>query len=189
MLFQRGEFDAVAAHETARALAWQGGAIFTVSAVRQLVPAFHALGDTRTPVVVSGLDLLVFIALAVTLRGPFGHVGVSMAVAGSSAVQMVLLLIGLKWRMGTVRGGELFASVARTGAASVVAGAAAWGAARLLQDLGSGPIARVVPGALGALVFVALYAVLVWGLGAREVDELAAPIRRRFGRRRADSSG
>ena len=28
LLFQRGQFDAFAAHQTARALAWQGGAIF-----------------------------------------------------------------------------------------------------------------------------------------------------------------
>ena len=48
-LFQRGAFDATAAHETARALVWQGGAIWTVAAVRQIVPAFYALGDTRTP--------------------------------------------------------------------------------------------------------------------------------------------
>ncbi len=100
LLFQRGHFDAFAAQQTARALAWQGGAIFTVAAVRQLVPAFHSLGDTRTPVIVSGLDLVVFVVLALTLRGPFGHVGVSMAVAGSSAVQMVLLFVGLQWRLG-----------------------------------------------------------------------------------------
>src|SRR6202008_2238971 len=78
LLFQRGEFDAVAAHQTARALAWQGGAIFTVAAVRQLVPAFHSLGDTRTPVIVSALDLGAFVVLALWLRGPYGHVGVSM---------------------------------------------------------------------------------------------------------------
>ncbi len=52
-----GEFDAVAARETARALVWQGGAIWTVAAVRQTVPALYALGDTRTPVVVSAIDL------------------------------------------------------------------------------------------------------------------------------------
>jgi len=32
-LFQRGQFDAHGAAETARALAWQGAAIFTVAAV------------------------------------------------------------------------------------------------------------------------------------------------------------
>src|SRR3984893_1051695 len=104
-LFQRGAFDAQAAHETARALAWQGAAVWTVTAVRQTVPALYALGDTRTPVVVSAIDLAAFVALALALRGPLGHVGISIAVGGSSAVQMVLLLVGLKWRRGTTCGG------------------------------------------------------------------------------------
>lgn len=183
LLFQRGEFDALAAHQTARALAWQGGAIFTVSAVRQLVPAFHSLGDTRTPVIVSGLDLIAFVVLALSLRGPYGHVGVSMAVAGSSAVQMVLLFIGLKLRLGTIRGRELASSTAKIAVASVVAGAAAWGAARILSGMGAGPVARAVPGLAGVLVFGALYFAVVWGLGSRELTELSGPIRRRLARR------
>ena len=106
-LFQRGAFDAVAAHETARALFWQGGAIWTVAAVRQIVPAFYALGDTRTPVVVSAIDLVrVHRARGAACKGPMGHVGISVAVAGSSAVQMALLLVALRWRMGTVDGGR-----------------------------------------------------------------------------------
>ncbi|CAN5918367.1 murein biosynthesis integral membrane protein MurJ [soil metagenome] len=183
LLFQRGHFDAFAAHQTARALAWQGGAIFTVAAVRQLVPAFHSLGDTRTPVIVSALDLVAFIGLALWLRGPFGHVGVSMAVAGSSAVQMVLLFVGLKMRLGTIRASELGSSTARIAAASVVAAVAGWGAARILSGLGEGPIARAMPGLAGVLVFGILYFAVAWGLGSREVAELAGPVRRRLARR------
>jgi putative peptidoglycan lipid II flippase len=184
LLFQRGHFDALAAQQTARALAWQGGAIFTVAAVRQLVPVFHSLGDTRTPVIVSGLDLVAFVVLALTLRGPFGHVGISMAVAGSSAVQMVLLFVGLKLRLGTIRAHELGSSAARVALASLVAGASAWGAARLLSGAGQGAIARALPGLGGVVVFGAVYLVVVWGLGAREVSELAGPVRRRLARRR-----
>ncbi len=183
LLFQRGQFDAFAAHQTARALAWQGGAIFSVAAVRQLVPAFHSLGDTRTPVIVSALDLVAFIVLALWLRGPFGHVGVSMAVAGSSVVQMVLLFVGLKMRLGTIRAGELGSSTARIAAASAVAAAAGWGAARSLSGLGEGPIARAMPGLAGVLVFGILYFAVTWGLGSREVAELAGPVRRRLARR------
>jgi putative peptidoglycan lipid II flippase len=183
LLFQRGQFDAFAAHQTARALAWQGGAIFTVAAVRQLVPAFHSLGDTRTPVIVSGLDLVAFVGLALWLRGPFGHVGVSMAVAGSSAVQMVLLFVGLKMRLGTIRSSELLSSTARIAAASVVAAVAGWGAARILSGLGEGPVVRALPGLAGVLVFGTLYFAVAWGLGSREVAELAGPVRRRLARR------
>ena len=183
LLFQRGHFDAFAAQQTARALAWQGGAIFTVAAVRQLVPAFHALGDTRTPVLVSGLDLIAFVVLALTLRGPYGHVGVSMAVAGSSAVQMVLLFVGLQWRLGTIRAKELGASAAKITGASLIAGVAAWGAARIVGG-GEGAIARALPGLAGVMVFGGIYVGVVWGLGSREMEEIAAPIKRRLGRRK-----
>ena len=183
LLFQRGLFDALAAQQTARALAWQGGAIFTVSAVRQLVPAFHSLGDTRTPVIVSGLDLIAFVVLALSLRGPYGHVGVSMAVAGSSAVQMVLLFIGLKLRLGTIRGRELASSTARIAFASLVAAVAGWGAARILSGMGAGPVERALPGLAGVVVFGVLYFAVVWGLGSRELVELSGPIRRRLARR------
>lgn len=186
LLFQRGEFDASTAAETARALVWQGGAIFTVSAVRQLVPAFHSLGDTRTPVIVSGIDLVAFIVLALTLRGPFGHVGISMAVAGSSAVQMVLLFVGLKWKLGTIRATELGSSVVRIASASTVAGVAGWGASHGLPDAWTtGAFGRALPGILGLAIFGVLYFAVAWGLGSRELAELAGPVKRRLRRRRS----
>ena len=178
LLFERGHFDPESSHQTARALMWQGGAIFTVAATRQLVPAFHAVGDTRTPVIVSALDLLAFIGLALGLKGTFGHVGISIAVAGSSAVQMLLLVIGLRMRLGPLRGREILGSAVRVAAASGIAGAAAWALARLLGDL-----PRWIPGIAASLVFVALFATAAWGLGARELGEIGAPVKRRLLRR------
>src|SRR5262249_49799411 len=138
LLFERGHFDAMSSHQTARALVWQGGAIFAVAATRQLVPAFHALGDTRTPVVVSAIDLAFFIVLAVMLKGPFVHGGISVAVAGSSAVQMLLLFLALKRRIGSLRGAEIAASAARVVGASVIAAVASGALARLLTPPAQG---------------------------------------------------
>lgn len=178
LLFERGHFDPESSHQTARALAWQGGAIFTVAATRQLVPAFHALGDTRTPVIVSALDLLAFIGLAYGLKGSQGHVGISIAVAGSSAVQMLLLIGGLKLRLGNLRGGEILGSAMRVLCASAIAGAAAGALAHLLEGTW-----RWLPGIVSAIVFAVLFVVAAWGLGARELDEVGAPIKRRLLRR------
>ncbi len=180
-LFQRGEFDAVAAHETARALVWQGGSIWTVAVVRQLVPVFHSLGDTRTPVVVSAIDLVAFIVLALVLRGPMGHAGISAAVAGSSAVQMALLAYGLRRRLPTLHAEEIGASAARTLGASAIGAIGGWGAATLL--LGVGP--RALAGLAGGVVFVTLFFVAAWGLRSAELEELLGGVMRRFGARRA----
>jgi putative peptidoglycan lipid II flippase len=180
-LFQRGAFDAQAAHETARALFWQGGAIWTVAAVRQTVPALYALGDTRTPVIVSAIDLCAFIALAVGLRGPMGHVGISVAVAGSSAVQMVLLLVGLHRRLGTLEGATLARSAARTACGSALAALAGWGAATLLASgSAAGALARLVPGVAGMTVFTAVFLLAEWGMRAPELEEIVGAFRRRL---------
>ena len=187
-LFERGKFDAHAASETARALVWQGSGIFTVAAVRQLVPVFYALGDTRTPVVVSAIDLVAFIVLALCLRGPMGHVGVSIAVSGSSAVQMVLLFAALHRKLGSSAFGEIAASAGRALVASVVAGVSAWATARLMMPADGdavGGFVRTLPGIVSGLVFVIVFGVAAWGARAPELDMLLGGVRRRLGRRRA----
>jgi hypothetical protein len=65
----------------------------------------------------------------------------------------------------------------------VVAAVAGWASARILSGLGEGPIARAMPGLAGVLVFGTLYFAVAWGLGARELGELAGPVRRRLARR------
>jgi putative peptidoglycan lipid II flippase len=183
-LFQRGAFDAAAARETAHALAWQGGAIWTVSAVRQILPVFYALGDTRTPLIVSALDLLAFIGLALVLRGPMGHVGISAAVAGSSAVQMALLVVGLKRRIGTIRAREVGGSMARTLGASAVAAVCGWGAAEATTPIAIGKLTRMMPGVLAAIAFALAFLAAAHVFGSEEQRLLLAGVKRRLMRKR-----
>lgn len=185
LLFRRGHFQEEAVVETARALAWQGGAVWTVAAVRQLVPVFHALGDTKTPVLVSALDLVAFIVLALVLKGPLGHVGVSVAVAGSSFVQMVLLFVFLRRKLTDTRARDIGRSFVRTLVASAIAGVGGKGAAELAaRNLPDEPIARLVPGIAGGLVFVALFVVASYGVASAELESLLAAVKRRVARSR-----
>lgn len=125
LVFQRGHFDEVSSRETAKALAAQGSGIWMVAAVRQLVAVYYAYGDTRTPVRVAALDLCVFVGLALVLRGPFGHVGVSLAVTGASFVQMLLLAFGLRKRLPTLELKPILASTTKTLVVAVIAGSVA----------------------------------------------------------------
>jgi putative peptidoglycan lipid II flippase len=182
-LFQRGAFDALSARETARALVWQGGAVWTVAGVRQIVPALYAMGDTRTPVIVSILDLAVFIVLAYALRGPMGHVGVSVAVAGSSLAQMVLLLVALKARLGSLGGATLVGSLARSAGASLLASVAGWAVARAASAGGHpAAVARAVPGLAGAVAFVIVYVGVARAMRSPELGEIGGALRRRMRR-------
>ncbi len=186
-LFQRGQFGAVAADETAHALLWQGAAVWTVAVVRQTVPVFYALGDSKTPVWISAIDLLAFIALAVTLRGPLGHVGISIAVAGSSAVQMALLVVVLRLRLPELGGAvsrDLLVSAARTTFASVVAAAFAAGSAILVARVaGDGAIGRLLPAAAAGIAFLATFVLAAHMVGSTELRELGQGLARRLRRR------
>jgi putative peptidoglycan lipid II flippase len=181
-LLERGAFDATASSETARALVAQGFGVWTVAAVRQILPVFYALGDTRTPVVISAIDLVVFVTAALILRTTFGHAGVSMAITLSSAAQMLLLWMGLGRRLPSLRLGEILASSARTGLASVVAGAAGYGAANAFGGRGHGALARAIPGIAGAVVFATAFLVTAYAARSPELHSLVTSLRRRFRR-------
>lgn len=180
--FQRGAFDAVSSAETARALMAQGLGIWTVAIVRQLLPVYYALGDTRTPVIVAAIDVIAFIALALALRGSLGHVGIGLAVAASSAVQMALLFALLRRKLADLRLLEIGASAART----AVAAALAIALARALASwVDRGPdanqLARLLPGAVGGLAFAGAFFLAASLLKSPELEILTRGIRRRFG--------
>jgi len=122
LIFQRGHFDAVAAHQTARAFMAQGLGIWMVAAVRQLVGVYYAVGDTKTPVRVAAIDLVAFIVSAKLLLPHFGHVGVGLAVSIASFVQMVLLWVRLRKRLPCLHSAEILRSASRTLASAVTAG-------------------------------------------------------------------
>jgi putative peptidoglycan lipid II flippase len=179
-IFQRGEFDALAARETARALAAQGLGIWTVAAVRQLVAVYYALGDTRTPVIVAAIDLAVFIAVALALRGPLGHVGISVAVATASAAQMILLWVVLARRLPGSRLGEIAASALRTLlAAGGAAGLGMLVARFALERAGEGGLGRMVPGIAGAVAFGIAFLALARLLRSEELATITSALARR----------
>lgn len=188
LLFQRGAFDAESSRETARALVAQGSGIFLVACVRQLLAVFYALGDTRTPVWVAAADLLVFVALALTLRGPFGHVGVSWAVTGASGAQAFLLWYWILRREPSLRGHGVLGSVLRVAAASLVAGLVArYVASSLAPAEGAGQLLRALPAISGVLIFGLVFLAASHLLKNPELAALRAAVRRKLGRKRSAS--
>ena len=185
LLFQRGEFDAQSARETGRALIAQGAGIWLVASVRQLTSTYYALGDTRTPVIVAAVDLCAFIGLALLLRSSLGHVGIGLAVTGASLVQAGLLWVWLGKRLPCLRLAEIGLSAGKTllaaGAGAVVG---RW-VAGAVSGAGTGALSLAMPGALGALAFLATFLVLAWGLRSDELLLVTGPLARRLGKKPA----
>jgi putative peptidoglycan lipid II flippase len=186
LLFQRGEFDAESAHQTARALVAQGAGIWLVASVRQLTSTYYALGDTRTPVIVAAIDLCVFIGLSLGLRGPLGHVGIGMAVTGASLVQAGLLWLWLGKKLPALRLREIGLSAGKTllaAGAGVAVGR--WVAAAVAAGASPSALGRALPGTLGAGGFLVTFLVLAWGLRSDELLMVLGPLSRRLGKKPA----
>lgn len=99
VLFERGVFDAHSTYQTASALLFYSLALTGYGASRILASAFHALQDTRTPVIVALICLGVNALLDVILMFPLGLSGLALASAVSSVVNVFLLRKFLRARL------------------------------------------------------------------------------------------
>src|SRR5260370_25794879 len=63
VLFQHGEFIASSTRLTARALLYYAGGLPALASVKLIVPAFYSSMDTKTPVIIASISLLLTLIL------------------------------------------------------------------------------------------------------------------------------
>lgn len=100
VFFGRNSFEPAYVSATAAALVMMAAGIWAVASVRTVVPMFHAYNDTRSPVVASAANLVVFVSTSLALMDSLGHVGLALANSLASFVQLVVLLVLLRRRVG-----------------------------------------------------------------------------------------
>lgn len=183
VLFQRGAFERHDALETARSLAWQGAGVWAIACVRVVVPMFYAHGDTRTPLAGSATNLVAFVALALGLRGAMGHAGIAVAISAAGVVQLAVLLVLLRRKLGRLGLGAVAVSALRIGVAAAAMGATGIGVAHFGTWAAGGNDLRNVAVLAGALVLAGLaYVIVLAVLRAPELDDVLAALRRRVRR-------
>ncbi len=185
LVFGRGHFGAEAIGMTARSLRWQALGVLAVATVRTVVPAFHAMGETRLPVWASAVNLLVFVAVALGTMHRLGHEGIALGSSVAAAAQLGVLLVALRRRVGPLGARVLLRSLSKALCASVMAAMGGWWVAaggRWAQgaSLEAG-LRLAAAGGLAALLYVGAARVL----RMRELGEAWAVLRRRV--RRAES--
>ncbi len=182
VLFGNGAFDwqdTIATYET---LSYFIMSIFAQATVPLLTRAFYVQQDTKTPVVVSIISIIVNIVLAYILAPLYGVSGLAMAFSVSAIVNLVLLLGMLHWQLRGFDDRAVISSVMRIVAATLIAGVAV--------QLMKVPVAAVVDmqrfwgvftqmsvaGGVGLIVYV----VSAWLLKAPELTMIYRYLPRRF---------
>ena len=130
ILFQHGAFVAESTRMTARALLYYSMGLPAFAAVKLIVPAFYSAQDTRTPVRVAVITLLINILLnlifLVYFFPKFKNGGPALASALASYFNVMILFIVFRLRFGRLGTREILGSLGRIAMCSAVMGAVCW---------------------------------------------------------------
>lgn len=185
VLFARGQFDATSAIETARSLSYQALGVSAVVGVRVTVPMFQAHQDTRTPLLGSATNLVVFVSSAWLLGRSMGHSGIATAISLAGIAQCVVLMLLLRRKLGALGLGAVVAGALRTLGASLLAALAAVGVCLFGHwERGGNDLLNIGVFATAGVTFGLVFVVLATLLRVPELERAKAALLRRFGRTR-----
>jgi putative peptidoglycan lipid II flippase len=191
-IYQGGRFQVYDTQQTALALSCYAIGLAGYSALKVLNPAFYALGDARTPMVVSlGSIVVNFITAAAMIKlAGFGHAGLAMSTSAVALFGFFLLFEILRKRIGGIYGRDLSRGVVKVLIASAVMAAATWISTHAMERwLGVSQLARLADLAVSIPIGLLVYYTACRILGVSELDmairAFAAPIRRRLNRKEA----
>jgi putative peptidoglycan lipid II flippase len=121
-----GKFTAADTAAVALALLAYAPGLIPYSVVKIASPSFYALGNARTPMMVSIMAVLSNVGLSLWLVRPLGYVGLAVAVTIASGLNAALLLALLSRRIGGLEGARVLRAFGKIAIASAVMGAVAW---------------------------------------------------------------
>ncbi len=170
VLLEGGRFTDASTQAVAWALRFYALGIPAYAIVEILSRAFYALHDTRTPVLVGVVTVLLNIALSLLLLESMGIGGLALANAVAVNAEMVFLLWFLSRRLEGLDGRGLLSATAGVVAAAVAMGAALYSVLHVMgQDAPAWQTA-----AAGMVIGVVVYLAAAWILGVRDVRAVTA---------------
>ena len=187
-VYQWGHFHASDTHQTAMALSCYALGLAGYSAIKILAPAFYALNDARTPMLVSIASIGINLAAASTMvkLAGLGHLGLALSTSAVALFGSAALFILLRRRIHSMHGRALAISVAKILIASAAMGFVCYFSSRgMHQWLGVRKLAQIADLAvsilLGGLVYYGLCRVLRVAELEAAWRALAEPLARRLG--------
>ncbi len=126
LIYEHGAFTHVSTQQTAFTLAFFCVGLLGFSGVKIFVSAFYAMGDTKTPVKIAAVTMVLNIIFNLILMKPLQAGGLALATSLSSTINMFWLVWLLRNRLGGLDGPRIWRSFGRISVASLVMAAAIW---------------------------------------------------------------
>jgi len=183
LLFEHGSFTPADTEMTALALRLYLLGLPFAGVDFLLNYSFYARQDTRTPAIVGVVAVGCYFIAALSLKGPYGFLGLVLADSIKQAAHAVIMVLLLWGSVGRLRDRSVTKTALGATGAAVLMGLVVWLLASWLAGL-------VPPGLLGELIVVAVpagvgglvYLLVLRRLGLPEVDALVQQVAARAGR-------
>lgn len=176
-IYQGGRFQVYDTQQTATALSCYSIGLAGYAALKVVGPAYYALGDARTPMLISLASIVInFCTALATIRYTnLGHAGLALSTSAVSLFSFLVLFEVLRRRIGGVYGRELWAGILKVLAASLVMTGAIWTSNRGVESwLGTGQFEHLINVGISMPLGLAVFYLVCSVLG---VEELAMAIR------------
>lgn len=197
LIYSRGAFTEQDVSMTAWALTGYAIGLTGYAAIKVLSPAFYALDDAKTPMIIAVASIAVnavasyffrdwFANVGVSAAYPngLGHIGVALATSTVALVNFFALAFLMRKRISGLNGREIFSAFVKVAIASVFMSAVCFASYYLLTNyLGTKTflvklVETFVPIGLGGIVFI----VAAKLLGIKELNQIYNSFKRRLKR-------
>ena len=177
LVFQRGRFTETSTALVAAALSAYALGLIGHSGVEILARAFYALHDTKTPVLLGILSLAINLVMSLSLINVLQVTGLALANTTAALLEMTLLIVMIRKRLGGLDDRRLVLSTVKTLIASIAMGLIVWG------FLGATANTSVIIRAIGGMLIGAgVFFVVAWLLRSEELHGVLGMVKRRLGR-------
>lgn len=184
MMYQQGAFDVAATEATTIALVFYSVGILGYSAIHVLSRAYYALEDTKTPVIISSLSMLVNLGFSLILIRPMGHGGLALAYSITGTIHMSVMLLFLRRKTGPLGGRIMLGTLSKTAIASAGMALSLWISNSSVErwlDMGS-KTGQIVSAVTGVVVGFTVFMLLARLLKIEEEAQVRQIIVKRFKR-------
>jgi putative peptidoglycan lipid II flippase len=184
LLLEHGQFDRISTLGVSKALLYYAVGLWAFAGVRIVAQAFYALQDTKTPVKIAVVALFANILLSAAFIAwtPLAHGGLALAASLAAMLNIGLLTMQLRKKIGRIDGRRIMISLLKIVPASIVMGVIGW---RVSKDpvwpLAGNTLykAELLAGAMaGSVLF---YIIVMWILRSEELKFLWGLARRKGG--------
>ena len=185
VLFQHGQFVAESTKLTARALLYYAIGLPALASVKLVVPAYYSTRDTKTPVIVASISMVINIVLNIVFLDFFfakvRNGGPALATALACYFDFFALFLIFRLRHGSMGTFEILRSFAKISVCAGIMGVGCWLGLKYTESLTQSRFLIQLPVFAGLIIgATVLYLLLAWAFRCPEIEEVyGIAVRRR----------